>query len=230
MSRVQPIKISLHLGAFLLPKGAGLVYKNFIVIEGMDGAGKSTLAKSLGEDFKNSLVTHEPMEECHSLEEFLKDRDKHWKEVIEPALKEGQTVICDRFMDSTLVYQTAMGQSLSSSQWDAIFKSYKKYGHEAVLTIALVCDPDTATERIKSRGEINPAYENKEALQRQFNAFSALALASPLHTLVDTTSIAPLMVRAAATMAVLKAQSSIPENYFRKVGLTSRDFERGEIK
>lgn len=207
-----------------------MVYKNFIVIEGMDGAGKSTLAQSLGEDFKNSLVTHEPMEECHLLEEFLKDRDKHWKEVIEPALEEGQTVICDRFTDSTLVYQTAMGQSLSSSQWDAIFKSHQKYGREAVLTVTLVCAPDTAMERIKSRGEINPAYENKEALQRQFNAFSSLALASPLHTLVDTTSIDPLMVRAAATMGILKAQNSIPETYFRKVNLTSSNFERGEIE
>lgn len=207
-----------------------MVYKNFIVIEGMDGAGKSTLAQKLGEDFKGALVTHEPMEDCSTLEEFLKDRDKHWKEVIEPALKEGRTVICDRFCDSTLVYQTAMGQSLSSSQWDAVFKSYRKYGQQAVLTVTLVCDPETAMERIKSRGEINPAYENEEALQRQFNAFSSLALVSPLHTLADTTSIDPLMVRSTAAMAILKAQKSIPEHYFRKVNLTSSDFERGEIK
>ena len=130
-----------------------MVYKNFIAVEGMDGAGKSTLAQSLGEDFKNSLVTREPMAECPALEEFLKDRDRHWKEVIEPALKRGETVICDRFCESALVYQTAMGQSLSSSQWDAIFKSHSKYGHEAVLTITLVCDPDVVMERIKGRGE-----------------------------------------------------------------------------
>ena len=203
-----------------------MVYKNFIVIEGMNGAGKSTLAQSLGEDFKNSLVTRELTGECST----LKDRDERWKEAIEPALERGETVICDGFCDSALVYQTAMGQSLSSSQWDAIFKSHSKYGHEAVLTITLVCDPDTALERIKSRGETNPAYENKEALQRQFNAFSCLALASPLHTLIDTTSIDPLMVRSAALMAILKSQKSIPQSYFRKVNLTSSNFERGEIK
>lgn len=36
---------------------------------------------------------------------FMADRAQHYKEVIKPALKEGKIVVCDRYMDSTLVYQ-----------------------------------------------------------------------------------------------------------------------------
>jgi dTMP kinase len=38
---------------------------------------------------------------------FMADRSQHYKEVLKPALKDGKIVICDRYFDSTLVYQGA---------------------------------------------------------------------------------------------------------------------------
>lgn len=101
----------------------------FITFEGPEGSGKSTQVKLLGdvlEKFGVSVVlTREPggsklsthlrrwilnRLEYHLLPEaelflFLADRAQHVKEVIEPALRQGKVVLCDRYTDSTLAYQ-----------------------------------------------------------------------------------------------------------------------------
>lgn len=93
----------------------------------MEGAGKSTLAKGLAEKLSEkgirSLLTREPGdgpigaqirqillhgEHVDAWTEtflFLADRRQHVINVIKPALREGVWVICDRFADSTIVYQ-----------------------------------------------------------------------------------------------------------------------------
>lgn len=101
----------------------------FITLEGGEGAGKSTqaglLAAALGKAGKTVTVTREPggspgAEEIRDLlvtgeagrwdpvsEALLlyAARRDHWLRLIEPALDRGDWVICDRFSDSTLVYQ-----------------------------------------------------------------------------------------------------------------------------
>lgn len=97
----------------------------FIVFEGLDGTGKTTLAKYaydiLNEKYPGKIIlTCEPSKDTKlNLREiifneknllsqlflFLADRVNHFQEVIEPALKKGKIVICDRFIDSTIVYQ-----------------------------------------------------------------------------------------------------------------------------
>src|SRR5438477_6900102 len=99
----------------------------FITIEGPDGAGKSTLASTLKlrllEEGIKCLLTREPGHgpvgpeireillrggEIDSWTEvflFLADRRQHCEFVIRPALDKGDWVICDRFADSTTVYQ-----------------------------------------------------------------------------------------------------------------------------
>lgn len=103
----------------------------FITFEGGEGAGKSTLAQKIGEELGKShevLFTREPGgtklgEEVRSLllhkrEEiqvgakaelflFLAARIQHIEMVIQPALKLGKVVLCDRFSDSTIAYQGA---------------------------------------------------------------------------------------------------------------------------
>ncbi|MCF8172091.1 MAG: dTMP kinase [Candidatus Methylopumilus sp.] len=98
----------------------------FLTLEGVDGAGKSTHVQwlvdqltergvqvvctrepggtALGEKLR-ALLLHEPMSlECETLLMFAA-RAEHLQSVIEPALRAGQWVVCDRFTDATFAYQ-----------------------------------------------------------------------------------------------------------------------------
>ncbi len=100
----------------------------FITFEGIEAAGKSTLIAGLEGDLRlrgeNVLVTREPggtplgdrirqisndpATVIDPLAEALlisASRAQHVAEVIVPALRRGQTILCDRFFDSTIAYQ-----------------------------------------------------------------------------------------------------------------------------
>ncbi len=106
----------------------------FITLEGGEGSGKSTLLRALSTrlsaDGLNVVTTREPggtplAEAIRNLalhppgdtsfsplaEALLMNaaRDDHLKELIRPALKRGDWVLCDRFADSTRVYQGLAG-------------------------------------------------------------------------------------------------------------------------
>ena len=98
----------------------------FISLEGIDGAGKSTHLQALADGFRQrghevlvtrepggtelaealrELVLHRPMDAMtEALMVFAARRD-HLVKQIEPALRAGQTVLCDRFTDATFAYQ-----------------------------------------------------------------------------------------------------------------------------
>lgn len=96
----------------------------FITFEGCDGTGKSTQAKLLANNM-NALLTSDPKGTDYGREitdkaianehdwtlafAFLSARAALTDNIIMPELKSGRTVICDRFMDSTLVYQGTLG-------------------------------------------------------------------------------------------------------------------------
>jgi len=101
----------------------------FITFEGTEGSGKSTQVKRLGALLSKyripHLITREPggsrlsthlrrwilnrldyrLAPKTELHLFLADRAQHVKEVLEPALRQGKVVLCDRYTDSTLAYQ-----------------------------------------------------------------------------------------------------------------------------
>jgi dTMP kinase len=99
----------------------------FITFEGPEGAGKSTAiagaAEILRAQGRDVLTTREPgagdfgrriraillegaeIDAKSELLLFLADRANHVETIIRPALREGRTVLCDRFADSTVVYQ-----------------------------------------------------------------------------------------------------------------------------
>lgn len=100
----------------------------FIVFEGIDGAGKSVQTSMLadrlradgipfiltaepsdgptGRLIKSLQVRVDPEEETRL---FTEDRRHHVQNVVLPALKEGKTVICDRYVYSSVAYQGARG-------------------------------------------------------------------------------------------------------------------------
>jgi dTMP kinase len=101
----------------------------FLTFEGMEGCGKSTQCKKMIEYFVRQghdvLHTLEPggsplgkelrrilldprntdLSSVSELFLYLADRAQHVAAVIRPAIEDGRTVICDRFADSTVVYQ-----------------------------------------------------------------------------------------------------------------------------
>lgn len=103
----------------------------FIVLEGPDGSGTTTHAKLLAESLTKRghevVVTAEPTDQPigkfirtelkktgvpspASLQLlFCADRAQHVEQLILPALKEGKTVICDRYIPSTIIYGAALG-------------------------------------------------------------------------------------------------------------------------
>ncbi|RAP36131.1 dTMP kinase [Candidatus Marinamargulisbacteria bacterium SCGC AAA071-K20] len=115
----------------------------FITFEGVEGCGKSTqsslLKGALEKDGKSVILTREPggtdigveirniilhstIDFTHEYSElllFYVDRLEHVKRVIEPALKEGKIVLCDRYIDSTIAYQV-FGRGMSRDVVDRL--------------------------------------------------------------------------------------------------------------
>ena len=138
----------------------------FVVLEGIDGTGKTTLAANLaqrlaaeGNDVRltaeptdgriGSLlregVTDDPRAEALL---FAADRACHTAE-ISKLVSSGVTVICDRYYASTLAYQAAAGAA--DMKWlramnDAVIS-------RPDVTILLDADPELCSGRIDSRGE-----------------------------------------------------------------------------
>jgi dTMP kinase len=98
----------------------------FITFEGIEGAGKTTLAHHLADWLQaqgmsvrltrepggsalgahlRPILLNEPLDAWAELFLFLADRRQHTLQIILPALEQGAWVLCDRYADSTLVYQ-----------------------------------------------------------------------------------------------------------------------------
>jgi dTMP kinase len=105
----------------------------FITFEGVEGAGKTTLARRLTEWLSEQgasvlltrepggselgkhlrpIILHQPLDAYAELFLLLADRRQHTLQVIVPALEQGTWVVSDRYADSTLVYQ-GYGRGLS---------------------------------------------------------------------------------------------------------------------
>jgi len=145
----------------------------FITLEGIDGSGKSTQAEALYEYLSsvkgssNIVWTREPggwergdlVRELllngsleHPLSElylFMIDRCEHVSRIINPAIKEGKVILCERYTDSTLAYQV-WGRDISFDRVTALFK----WSDFPVpdLTLWLDMDPEKACDRILCRG------------------------------------------------------------------------------
>ena len=162
----------------------------FIVLEGIDGTGKSTQAKRLASHFqslgKTVTLSREPtdgpwgtllrnsaqsgrLSPTEELEAFLNDRRQHVEELITPSLAAGNVVILDRYYFSTMAYQGARGFDPIQ-----IRKDNEAFAPIPDLLLILDIDIDTALQRIGSRGDIANEFEQRNNLERCHEIFQSL--------------------------------------------------------
>lgn len=172
----------------------------FIVIEGIDGTGKSTQAKRLAEHFtamgKTVTLSREPtdgpwgtllrnsaesgrLSPEEELETFLKDRKQHITETIAPAVAAGHVVILDRYYFSTMAYQGARGFDPVK-----IRKDNEAFAPVPDLLLILDLDVDTALYRIGARGDTANEFEQRATLDRCRQIFLSLK-DEPFARLID---------------------------------------------
>ena len=185
-----------------MKKGKGL----FITLEGPDGGGKTTQAQQLASWFRlygrEVLITREPggTETAESIRELVLDpalqlspetesllqlaaRADHVSQVISPALEEGKVVLCDRFSDSTLVYQGI----LRDMDLDQLRKlnDFATRGLRPDVTLLLDGDPRELLKRRNDRGIVDKFELQGLAFQDRVRAgYLQLAQAEPERILV----------------------------------------------
>ncbi|MEM1724491.1 MAG: dTMP kinase [Thermoplasmata archaeon] len=141
--------------------------KLFITLEGIDGSGKTSIAKKLAnfyeENGKNVFLTEEPTKlimDVKSLMEkdldvfsrifiFMADRVEHIK-LIKEKISSGYIVICDRYVDSTLAYQGAIIKNIlngNENAYNYMMNIYRPFSLEPDKIIYLDVDPRKGIER-----------------------------------------------------------------------------------
>lgn len=159
----------------------------FISFEGIDGSGKSTQTKILKDALEaqgyDVILTREPggspgAEEIRALVLqgdpdrwsaqteillFTAARRDHLERTIQPALDAGKVVICDRFADSTRMYQGLSRGDLR----DAVDQLHSlMIGIEPDLTVLIDMDPSEGLSRALSRNTVEERFEDfGESLQ-----------------------------------------------------------------
>ena len=149
----------------------------FITLEGGEGAGKSTSrdfivllledqnipfiqtrepgGTPIGETLRDVLLSKEgtaPSVTAELLMVFAA-RAQHLHEVIEPALRDGKWVLCDRFTDATYAYQ-GYGRGFELGQIEAL-ETLVQRGRHPDLTILFDIDPRLGMTRARQRAELD---------------------------------------------------------------------------
>ena len=149
----------------------------FITIEGLEGAGKTTQAKNLiswledkghdvvhtrepggteiAEKIRALVLDHhdESMDPVAELLLVFAARQQHVESLIKPALSSGKWVVSDRFTDATFAYQGG-GRELGVEQISQL-ESFVLKGFKPDLTVWLDCDAETGLGRARARGALD---------------------------------------------------------------------------
>lgn len=181
----------------------------FITLEGGDGSGKTTVLGRLAAYLQNRsmpyLITREPggieiaekirtiiLDPAHTAMDarteallYAASRSQHLAECVEPALKDGLTVLCDRFVDSSLVYQGyARGLGIEEV-WS--INRFAIGNRMPDLTFYLDIDPEVGLARIAAdrKREVNRLdMENLEFHRKVREGYKLVTAAYPERIIV----------------------------------------------
>jgi len=203
----------------------------FVTFEGGEGAGKSTQITRLAHKVRaagfDAVVTREPggspgaeavrhvllsgaaepfgpnMEALL----FAAARSDHVEQVIRPAIERGAIVLCDRFLDSSRVYQGVTGNL--NPQFMAKLEEVTVNGMMPDMTLILDIDPELGMRRAHARrGEEAADRFEKEAIdihRRRREAYLATAAAEPERCVVIDASQEPDKVEKAIASVIFAA-------------------------
>lgn len=164
-----------------------------VIIEGIDGVGKSTLAKRLanrlsdigkdvvatfeptngqyGKQLRQSFTGEKRLTLAQELELFMLDRKEHVEQVFLPSLAQGKVIVCDRYYFSTMAYQGARGADFREIQ-----RQNEAFAPVPDLLLIPVLPVRDALERIRLlRGEKPNNFEGfgyLEAVSRIFDTIT----------------------------------------------------------
>ncbi|WP_115529399.1 MULTISPECIES: dTMP kinase [Xanthomonas] len=179
-----------------------------IAIEGIDGAGKTTLARSLANALEAAgarvVLSKEPtngpwgtqlrqsaatgrLSADEEAELLVRDRHEHVDTLIAPALARGDIVILDRYFPSMVAYQGAAGLPLD----DLLERNAFAPRPDVLLLLDL--PPPTGLARIRARGDAPNHFETQDNLERCRAIFAALQL--PGKHVVDASADADSVLR-----------------------------------
>ena len=212
----------------------------FITFEGGEGAGKSTqiqrLASKLAAKRYDLVVTREPggspgaeairhiilsgaAEPFGARMEailFAAARLDHVEQVIRPAISAGKIVLCDRFVDSSRVYQGVTGNV--DHEFMTALESISVAGMMPDLTIIFDIDPAEGLRRAAARRRRGTAdrfeREDEEVHERRRQAFLEIAAREPQRCAVIDAGVDADEVEDAVTTIVFAAI----ERHFAKAG------------
>lgn len=159
----------------------------FIVLEGIDGSGKTTQAQIIAGKLPNAVYTKEPT--TGPIGQFIRegiagggnlppaalqhllsaDRAVHEEEV-KKLLQEGKTVISDRYLWSSVAYGMAdrEGTDYTDGEVLLVAQSILSMYHQFLLpdlTIYLTASIDTVMKRIDEMGKEREMYEHRDKLE-----------------------------------------------------------------
>ncbi len=159
----------------------------FMVIEGLDGSGKTTQAVLLAEKLSKNhqvMLTAEPsrgkigtfIRDCCLYEQtrlpteaeallFAADRIEHMQKELKPALDEGKLVICDRYVYSSLAYQGSAGLSLD---W---IKTINARAVQPDFSLFLDVSPERVLERLQRKKSVMETLETQQKVREIYLNF-----------------------------------------------------------
>jgi dTMP kinase len=159
-----------------------------VTLEGLDGAGKTTVWEALHDSHPEAVFTREPTDSWYGeavrrsmadddadplAELFLytADHAAHLARVVRPALAEGRLVVSDRYSDSRFAYQAAtLADSGLTRPMEYVRGVHAAFSRPPDATIYLDLDPGTAaaragaTDKFERRSYLARVRENYERL------------------------------------------------------------------
>jgi dTMP kinase len=184
----------------------------FITFEGPEGAGKSTALAAVAERLRSAgtrvLTTREPgagpfgkkireillhgedLDPKAELLLFLADRSNHVASIIRPALDSGEIVLCDRYADSTLVYQ-AFARGLDE-EFARAGNRFATGGLMPDITLLFDLDPEVGLRRLQAKDRLDS--QPLEFHRRVRDGFLREAMANPRRWRVIDAAASPEVV------------------------------------
>lgn len=167
-----------------------------ITIEGIDGTGKSSLIEGLKQELidLNPVFTKEPGAYgiSFSVKEaiangadpvaiallFAADHAEHQRLVVKPALKNGRTVISDRYTDSRFAYQICTLAGVISDPLNWLRQIHEGWSILPDRTYLIIVPVEIALERC-SKSRTKEPFETEKILREVQNNFMKLAMEEP---------------------------------------------------